>query len=95
MHGRTYIFWANLTPFSLQRWDAEQGLGRHELQLEIVSRGLELLKPGGRLVYSTVRARAGRGHAAFAFSTTAPAGNPFRALNCASIQKRHRKSSYG
>jgi hypothetical protein len=69
MHGRTYIFWANLTPFSLQRWDAEQGLGRHELQLEIVSRGLELLKPGGRLVYSTVRARAGRGHAAFAFST--------------------------
>eukprot|EP01052_Picozoa_sp_SAG31_P036467 SAG31_NODE_4557_length_3142_cov_1.739073_2_plen_297_part_00 len=35
------------------RWDPEQGLGRHPLQLSILQRGLELLKPGGRLVYST------------------------------------------
>lgn len=35
------------------RWSPELGLNRHELQLRILTRGIELLKPGGILAYST------------------------------------------
>lgn len=34
-------------------WRVSNGLGLHVLQLNILQRGLQLLKPGGRLVYST------------------------------------------
>lgn len=34
-------------------WRISNGLGLHVLQLNILLRGLQLLKPGGRLVYST------------------------------------------
>ena len=34
-------------------WKVSNGLGLHTLQLNILLRGLQLLKPGGRLVYST------------------------------------------
>ncbi|CAE8694012.1 unnamed protein product [Polarella glacialis] len=34
-------------------WDPKHALGVHPVQLEILKRGLELLKPGGRLCYST------------------------------------------
>lgn len=34
-------------------WKTSNGLGLHTLQLNILLRGLQLLKPGGKLVYST------------------------------------------
>lgn len=34
-------------------WDPQKALGLHKMQIQIARRGLELLKPGGRLVYST------------------------------------------
>lgn len=36
-----------------REWKAGNGLGLHKLQLNILKRGLQMLKPGGRLVYST------------------------------------------
>ncbi|KAI8453283.1 S-adenosyl-L-methionine-dependent methyltransferase [Phakopsora pachyrhizi] len=34
-------------------WNPSNGIGLHGLQLRIISRAISLLKPGGRLVYST------------------------------------------
>jgi len=34
-------------------WKPADGLGLHSLQLRILSRAIQMLKPGGRLVYST------------------------------------------
>lgn len=36
-----------------RRWHAGMGMGLHRIQCSILIRGIELLKPGGRLVYST------------------------------------------
>lgn len=36
-----------------RRWTADMGIGIHRLQRRILERGIQLLKPGGRLVYST------------------------------------------
>lgn len=36
-----------------RRWTSDLGIGIHRLQRMILQRGIELLKPGGRLVYST------------------------------------------
>lgn len=36
-----------------RRWNSGMGMGLHRLQVSILFRGIELLKPGGRLVYST------------------------------------------
>lgn len=36
-----------------KEWRFGNGIGLHPLQLNILKRGLQLLKPGGRLVYST------------------------------------------
>lgn len=35
------------------KWTPKDGLGLHNLQLRILNRGLQLLKKGGRIVYST------------------------------------------
>jgi multisite-specific tRNA:(cytosine-C5)-methyltransferase len=35
------------------KWTPKDGLGLHNLQLRILARGLQMLKKGGRLVYST------------------------------------------
>ncbi len=40
-------------PEMWRKWNYGMGAGLHKLQLAILIRGLELLKPGGRLVYST------------------------------------------
>ena len=40
-------------PKRLQRWSVASGLNHHELQLRLLRRGMALLRPGGRLVYST------------------------------------------
>ena len=40
-------------PEMWKKWNYGMGPGLHKLQLAILIRGLELLKPGGRLVYST------------------------------------------
>ena len=37
----------------IRAWDVRHSLGLHALQLAILSRGIELLGYGGRLVYST------------------------------------------
>ena len=37
----------------IRTWDVRHGLGLHALQLAILSRGIELLGYGGRLIYST------------------------------------------
>ena len=37
----------------IRTWDVRHSLGLHALQLAILSRGIELLGYGGRLVYST------------------------------------------
>ncbi len=36
-----------------RRWHSGMGMGLHRIQCSILLRGIELLKPGGRLVYST------------------------------------------
>lgn len=36
-----------------RRWNCGMGMGLHRMQCAILARGIELLKPGGRLVYST------------------------------------------
>ncbi|KAF2262726.1 S-adenosyl-L-methionine-dependent methyltransferase [Lojkania enalia] len=36
-----------------QKWTPKDALGLHNLQMRILSRGLQMLKKGGRLVYST------------------------------------------
>lgn len=36
-----------------RRWTSDMGIGIHRLQRQILERGLDILKPGGRLVYST------------------------------------------
>ncbi|KAF2277116.1 S-adenosyl-L-methionine-dependent methyltransferase [Westerdykella ornata] len=44
---------ARKNPNVWQKWTPRDGLGLHNLQLRILMRGLQLLKKGGRLVYST------------------------------------------
>lgn len=44
---------ARKNPNVWQKWTPRDGLGLHNLQLRILFRGLQLLKKGGRLVYST------------------------------------------
>jgi len=44
---------ARKNPNVWQKWTPKDGLGLHNLQLRIVFRGLQMLKKGGRLVYST------------------------------------------
>ena len=41
------------TPRIMDKWSVGGGLGLHSLQLRIAQRGLQMLKPGGTLVYST------------------------------------------
>lgn len=36
-----------------RRWNSHMGIALHRLQRQIVERGVDLLRPGGRLVYST------------------------------------------
>lgn len=36
-----------------RRWNPQMGIAMHRLQIQIVERGVDLLRPGGRLVYST------------------------------------------
>lgn len=36
-----------------RRWNSDMGIALHRLQRQIVDRGVDILKPGGRLVYST------------------------------------------
>ena len=36
-----------------RRWNDGLAIGVHRMQLHILLRGLQMLKPGGRLVYST------------------------------------------
>lgn len=36
-----------------RRWNSDMGVALHRLQRQIVERGVDILKPGGRMVYST------------------------------------------
>ncbi|KAF2130572.1 S-adenosyl-L-methionine-dependent methyltransferase [Dothidotthia symphoricarpi CBS 119687] len=44
---------ARKNPNVWQKWTPKDGLGLHTLQLRILFRGLQILKKGGRMVYST------------------------------------------
>jgi len=44
---------ARKNPNVWQKWTPKDGLGLHGLQLRILFRGLQMLKKGGRMVYST------------------------------------------
>ncbi|KAI8935363.1 hypothetical protein NX059_007946 [Plenodomus lindquistii] len=44
---------ARKNPNVWQKWTPKDGLGLHNLQLRILHRGLQMLKKGGRMVYST------------------------------------------
>jgi multisite-specific tRNA:(cytosine-C5)-methyltransferase len=44
---------ARKNPGVWQKWTPKDGLGLHGLQLRILFRGLQMLKKGGRMVYST------------------------------------------
>ena len=44
---------ARKNPNVWQKWTPKDGLGLHNLQLRILFRGLQMLKKGGRMVYST------------------------------------------
>jgi len=44
---------ARKNPNVWQKWTPKDGLGLHNLQLRILFRGLQMLKRGGRMVYST------------------------------------------
>ncbi len=43
----------NQAPDLWRRWGVNLGSGVHRLQLNLLMRGLSLMKDGGRLVYST------------------------------------------
>lgn len=40
-------------PDMWRRWNSDMGISLHRLQCQIAERGVDILKPGGRLVYST------------------------------------------
>lgn len=40
-------------PMKWQKWTGKDGLGLHHLQLQILIRAIQLVKPGGLVMYST------------------------------------------
>ncbi|KAF2739795.1 S-adenosyl-L-methionine-dependent methyltransferase [Polyplosphaeria fusca] len=58
-----------------QKWTPKDGLGLHNLQLRILFRGLQMLKKGGRLVYSTCSMNPVENEAVIASAIEACGGN--------------------
>ena len=62
-------------------WSTQSGLGLHNIQLNILNRGLHLLKPKGRLVYSTCSMNPTENEAVVA-AALRKWGNKVRIVNC-------------
>ncbi|KAE8838358.1 hypothetical protein PTNB73_03626 [Pyrenophora teres f. teres] len=66
---------ARKNPNVWQKWTPKDGLGLHGLQLRILFRGLQMLKKGGRLVYSTCSLNPVENEAVVAAAIEACGGN--------------------
>ncbi|CCE62440.1 hypothetical protein TPHA_0C02870 [Tetrapisispora phaffii CBS 4417] len=62
-------------------WTSQGGLGLHNIQLNILNRGLHLLKPKGRLVYSTCSMNPIENEAVIA-AALRKWGSKIRVINC-------------
>lgn len=66
---------ARKNPNVWQKWTPKDGLGLHNLQLRILFRGLQMLKKGGRMVYSTCSMNPVENEAVVAAAIDACGGN--------------------
>jgi multisite-specific tRNA:(cytosine-C5)-methyltransferase len=66
---------ARKNPNVWQKWTPKDGLGLHNLQLRILFRGLQMLKKGGRMVYSTCSMNPVENEAVVAAAIEACGGN--------------------
>lgn len=66
---------ARKNPNVWTKWTPKDGLGLHNLQLRILFRGLQMLKKGGRLVYSTCSMNPVENEAVVAAAIDACGGN--------------------
>jgi multisite-specific tRNA:(cytosine-C5)-methyltransferase len=66
---------ARKNPNVWQKWTPKDGLGLHSLQLRILFRGLQMLKKGGRMVYSTCSMNPVENEAVVAAAIEACGGN--------------------
>jgi multisite-specific tRNA:(cytosine-C5)-methyltransferase len=74
---------ARKNPNVWQKWTPKDGLGLHGLQLRILFRGLQMLKKGGRMVYSTCSLNPVENEAVVAAAIEACGGNSkVRLVDC-------------
>jgi multisite-specific tRNA:(cytosine-C5)-methyltransferase len=77
---------ARKNPNVWQKWTPKDGLGLHNLQLRILFRGLQMLKKGGRMVYSTCSMNPVENEAVVAAAIEACGGNSkVQLLDCSDL----------
>jgi multisite-specific tRNA:(cytosine-C5)-methyltransferase len=77
---------ARKNPNVWQKWTPKDGLGLHNLQLRILFRGLQMLKKGGRMVYSTCSMNPVENEAVVAAAIEACGGNAkVRLVDCSDL----------
>jgi multisite-specific tRNA:(cytosine-C5)-methyltransferase len=77
---------ARKNPNVWQKWTPKDGLGLHGLQLRILFRGLQMLKKGGRMVYSTCSMNPVENEAVVAAAIEACGGNSkVQLLDCSAL----------
>ncbi|KAL5114056.1 tRNA (cytosine-5-)-methyltransferase ncl1 [Pleosporales sp. CAS-2024a] len=77
---------ARKNPNVWQKWTPKDGLGLHNLQLRILFRGLQMLKKGGRMVYSTCSMNPVENEAVVAAAIEACGGNSkVQLVDCSSL----------
>jgi multisite-specific tRNA:(cytosine-C5)-methyltransferase len=77
---------ARKNPNVWQKWTPKDGLGLHNLQLRILFRGLQMLKKGGRMVYSTCSMNPVENEAVVAAAIEACGGNSkVKLLDCSDL----------
>lgn len=77
---------ARKNPNVWQKWTPKDALGLHNLQLRILFRGLQMLKKGGRMVYSTCSMNPVENEAVVAAAIEASGGNSkVRLVDCSDL----------